>query len=87
MNNIETKYSDTQFIDITNDVKIRMGDPKYPYEFFQCVYQNTNIGIISWHDGNKQYCYCPVSNIVLPSNVLWDIFVKICELMKARRLN
>ena len=87
MNNIEIKYNKTQFIDITKDVKIRMGNPKYPYEFFQCVYHDTNIGVICWHERNKQYCYCPVEDLALPANVIWDIFEKICELMKTRRLN
>ncbi|MBQ5473999.1 MAG: hypothetical protein IIT65_04730 [Lachnospiraceae bacterium] len=87
MNNIEIKYNRTQFIDITKDVKIRMGNPKYPYEFFQCVYYDTNIGIICWHEENEQYCYYPVEDLALPTNVIWDIFEKICELMKTRRLN
>lgn len=87
MDNIEIKYNRTQFIDITEDVKIRMGNPKYQYEFFQCVYHDTNIGVICWHETNEQYCYCPVEDLTLPANVIWDIFEKICELMKTRRLN
>lgn len=87
MKNIEIKYNKTQFIDITKDAKIRMGDPNYPYEFFQCLYHDTNIGIISWHNTNQQYCYYPVNDIALPPNVLWDIYEKIFDLMKTRRLN
>lgn len=87
MSNIEVKYNKTQFINITNDIKIHMGNSEYPYEFFQCLYSDTNIGVICWHKENKQYCYCPIENLVLPANVLWDIFEKICELMKTRRLN
>lgn len=87
MKNIEIQYNKTQFIDITNDVKIRMGNPKYPYEFFQCLYHDTDVGIIAWHDTNQQYCYYPADDLALPPNVLWDIYEKIFDLMKTRRLN
>ena len=87
MNNIETKYNKVQFLNITNDVKLRMGNSKYPYEFFQCVYKNHNLGVIAWHDTNKQYCYCPADDMSLTANVLIDIYEKIYTLMKERILN
>ena len=87
MKDIERQYKKVQFINVTDDICSRMGRTKYPYEFFQCMFEHTNIGTIAWHEGNKQYCYLPATNISLPSSVLVDIYEQIFILMSERKLN
>lgn len=83
------KYPNIKFSDVTEQVRINLKDPKYPYFSFQCFFEKTYVGSIVWSDINEQYAFVPNQGIqlTLTETMLRDIGEKISSLMNGRKLN